>query len=474
MRKGSITAFLCMVLLVMLALLFAGLQSVHRAAGRAVLASGMEQSLYSEFAQYDKKLFEKYGLLFIDAGYGSGELRMGRLLKDISKNTEYIISPNTGGKFGGSDVLQMRTGRAAVTGYVLATDENGTAFRRQVCEIMSERMGVAAVNALLSRTERQVRTKEDLLRRRNSVSSAQAEQAYRSRRSEAAGEDISADPAGELLDYTEKLRKKGILKLVVPKDRRLSGYSLAGKSLCSSRNNNSGYGLDADGYSGIAERLLLQEYLLAYFPCFTDADETAGLQYQAEYAIAGKGTDPENLKAVCNKLLLIREGSNLLFLMQDPGKKAETDSLGLMLGTILGDPGLAEPLSMLIRLAWAYGEGISDMRLLLSGGKVPLLKDASSWKTGLKDLLHIGDPPKAETAGSGLDYEEYLRLLLMARGAQSLTDSLMDLVELNMRQTEGRANFRLDLCIDSLAAELEADAGGTVLTIGRQYGYAEK
>ena len=68
MRKGSITTWLSLILLVLLSLITAGLYSARQAAGRVVLASAAEQALFSTFGQYDKDLMDTYGLLFIDGG----------------------------------------------------------------------------------------------------------------------------------------------------------------------------------------------------------------------------------------------------------------------------------------------------------------------------------------------------------------------------------------------------------------------
>ena len=62
MKRGSMTATLGLVMLVILSLLAATLRSARIAAGRVALASGTEQGLYSLFAEYDRTLFEEYGL----------------------------------------------------------------------------------------------------------------------------------------------------------------------------------------------------------------------------------------------------------------------------------------------------------------------------------------------------------------------------------------------------------------------------
>ena len=43
-----------------------------------------------------------------------------------------------------------------------------------------------------------------------------------------------------------------------------------------------------------------------------------------------------------------------------------------------------------ILLAWAYGEAIMDIRTLISGGKVPLVKNAEDWKLSLSGLMQLG------------------------------------------------------------------------------------
>ena len=61
MKRGGITVYLSLILLVLLSLITAGLYSARQAAGRVVLASGTEQALFSVFAQYDRDLLDMYG-----------------------------------------------------------------------------------------------------------------------------------------------------------------------------------------------------------------------------------------------------------------------------------------------------------------------------------------------------------------------------------------------------------------------------
>lgn len=61
-------------------------------------------------------------------------------------------------------------------------------------------------------------------------------------------------------------------------------------------------------------------------------------------------------------------------------------------------------------LGLAYGESLLDVRILLSGGKIPLLKDAASWKLSFETLGSLGnllERVDGSEAEEGLSYTDY-------------------------------------------------------------------
>ena len=66
------------------------------------------------------------------------------------------------------------------------------------------------------------------------------------------------------------------------------------------------------------------------------------------------------------------------YLLGDSGKKAEAEALAFALSVILLIPEGTEILKQLILLAWAAGESVADIRTLLLGGRVPLIKTAEN------------------------------------------------------------------------------------------------
>ena len=90
------------------------------------------------------------------------------------------------------------------------------------------------------------------------------------------------------IDVIQNVRKMGILSVVLPDVTRLSGFAADEQELLSERELQKGMGVIPAGETGAADRLLLQEYLVEFFPCYTSESPGDGLQYQVEYAIGGK------------------------------------------------------------------------------------------------------------------------------------------------------------------------------------------
>ena len=495
MRKGSITVYLSLSLLLLLSLITAGLYSARQAAGRVLLASGTEQALFSVFGQYDRDLLDMYGLLFMDAGYGGSKLLPGHLLHEIEQEAEYILKPAKGLLSVGRDPVgaRLHEHEDAITGYALATDDGGRAFRRQICEVMQKKMGPAGLLFLQQRLDGLQQTVDMQQRDYETYGEENAEQYYQEDRQmfgpvytpvkETETEygtvrEIDTDALPQIpnpLSTIYDMQTAGVLRAVLPEAWKVSYADVTSLTPVTKRTLQKGMNMAADDWEGSGEKLLLLEYLVRNFSCYTseEKEKGKGLQYEIEYAIGGEMSDRENLQDVLFQLLLIREATNFLFLMKDMTKRQEVDSVANIISMLLMVPEAAPVISFALKAAWAYGESILDLRNLLDGKKVQLIKDESSWQLPLRSLIFIrmtGNTHR-HTSDSGLDYKEYLRLLLFLKNADSLTGSLMDLVEWNVRQEKERPDFRLDTCVDALRVELHAAVGRNEYTIERSYGY---
>ena len=105
-----------------------------------------------------------------------------------------------------------------------------------------------------------------------------------------------------------------------------------------------------------------------------------------------------------------------------------------------------------VLLAWAYGESLFDVRILFHGGRVPLKKDANSWNVPLDRLIDLeSDLQRADRAAAGgttgLNYKDFLRLLINMTSMLKLRTRSLDLIEQDLRTQEGKAAFKADNCV---------------------------
>ena len=148
-ENGSITVFLSLILCVILSLIFACISSARISAGRAALSCAVEEGMFSLFSNYDKELYEEYGLMFLDGGYGTSEFYMGSIVDEAMEYTDKVLSPAVG--FAGvtpSKLYDISLDHADVTGYVLATDSGYASLVEQIREIVLLKLGTDALETI--------------------------------------------------------------------------------------------------------------------------------------------------------------------------------------------------------------------------------------------------------------------------------------------------------------------------------------
>ncbi len=169
------------------------------------------------------------------------------------------------------------------------------------------------------------------------------------------------------------------------------------------------------------------------------------MDYELEYMIAGKAGDKENLTAVVRRLLLLREAANLTYLESDSQKRKEAAAIASVLSLVVGQPELEEIILQGVLAAWAYAESLSDVRILLEGGSVSLVKTSDQWHTELGSLSSSIYSTSGSEQTTGLTYANYLQMLLWTTGDDLVAQRAMDLIEksadVKMDQMLARVNY---------------------------------
>lgn len=491
-RRGSITVFLALILSLMLSLVCTSIESVRMAAARAQILNGMDIGLYSLFGQYDKELLEKYDLFAVDGSCGGGELKMSAVYDNMEGYIKPILKQN-------SQKLSLEQG--GFTGYRLLTDEGGEVFYQQIVRYMKETLGSQGIQLLLQKVrDNEQKTKEaeakgELAEQGDALQSYESEMSSAAQNSQAAAEEAAkkAEEAGEgaalppeavtrppveavnPISTIRRIRKMGILELVIPGGRGVSEKEVSKGSLVSGRALQTGMpmfgAVNAD--DSYTASILFQQYLMSKLGNFRKPSAD-GLSYQIEYILGDKTSDMANLKSVAKKLLLIREGVNLTCLAADSGKRAQAQALALAIASGFLIPPASAVIEAALLLCWSFAESILDVRELFDGGKVPAVKTSADWQLSLENLPNLleGLDSSRRDSGKGMSYEDYLQVLLLAKSKEKKVQGGMDMIEQSIRNREGRGEFRLDSCVVALEAVMDVKANRRkTFTVTKQYCY---
>ena len=239
---------------------------------------------------------------------------------------------------------------------------------------------------------------------------------------------IADEDKEDKLKQLKEMISDGVFSLVIPSNRTVSNKSINTLSLPSNATTG--------GYTGrnLAERLLIDEYMGKYFADFTD-DINTPLSYELEYILNGAGSDRANLESAVLKLLAIREGLNYMHIIRDPDKLQLATQLAAAISGALCLPQITFIVKFLIIAVWALVESAIDIKGLLSGGKVPIIKSSEEWHTDLDsifDILSSKDLGNSADFKRGISYEGYLKMLLYIEDPVKRNFRMMDIMQLDI------------------------------------------
>lgn len=480
-------------LILITAVISASIVSVKVQAGRSRVANGVDQAMFSVFAQYDRDLLKKYDVFFIDGAAGGGNLQVGNIYNRFRSALEYILKPNKGAFLGGRNLLSLSLAQGAVTGYTLATDVDGGIYASQAIGYMKETAGIQGISLLLGRYGNAADntklydseggklealsggvTYSDLEAQSEAAKQADAEEAaareeagiYGPTEAEERAESVPDDFVNPL-PFISELRRRAVLDLVTGGEGNISGKSIEGLTLASQRGYNQGVGvIDVpEGLGSFESHILFNEYILTHFGCYTAPDTEGVLSYQAEHILQGKASDRENLEAMVTKLLAIREAANIVFLYSDPMKSEELEAASAAISMLLYIPVAQPVIKALLAAGWAFCESLVDVRGLLHGRKVPVMKSEGTWQVSLAGIPSLLEEGGLDMAGGndegGMSYRDYLRIMLALADSRVQLTRTLDMVEANIRRA-GRDGFRIDCCMEALTVEVSVRSEGRV------------
>jgi len=219
-------------------------------------------------------------------------------------------------------------------------------------------------------------------------------------------------------------------------------------------------------------KIRLKLYIQEKCGCYVEPKEDSRMIYQQEYILCGKNSDIENLKATVYRLVALREAMNASYLYSDVGKRAEISAMASSVAAVAVAPHIQPLLETSILFAWAYMESLQDVRILLEGGSVPLIKTDASWNTGLNSILHFESQDIGKRESSGLQYQDYLNVFFFVEKKEQLLHRLIDIMEMDIRLKPWNEHFKIDGCVSAYSVKVYFQGShGHYCDISRRYAY---
>ena len=429
-EKASITVFLSLLLVLFIGFIMMMTEHARIFGLRQRLVCATDSAMDSLFSMYDRELLNEFDLMLLN----ENELSNNQDIEEVvSKYLTMNANPKQDHLLLSGNLYRGTSSTAEIKNTVSVIENEGELFARSVLEFMKYRTLGIAVEKVQEQLE-ELEMGDDaktMAKEQQELEQESFDEQFLEKTNE---EKKKYEEAIEesWLEKLEKLKEDGWLNFVLP--------------------------FDQAAISEMEESFLFTEYLLEHCRSFTSTGETNKMAYELEYILNGKTSDKENLKSTVNSLLLMREGLNLFSAWKDPVLSSQAETAA---ATLVGWTGVypAIKLTQFTMIAgWSFAEAIVDVRTLLSGGNIPIIKNSESWTLEFSQIADFLDGDLFLTAkeNNGLSYDEYLRLLLYAQGRSDRRYHTMDVIQLRMR--EKNPDFSMADCLGAVQVKASMKA----------------
>lgn len=444
--KGSVTIFVSLTIIMVISLILSLVEVVHFTAIKKLTEPVSKIGAESAFADFNRYLYEEFGVLAIDGGYGKETFDIVKLEERILPYLRDNINPEGRGNFLRADP------KVSLTEYGVLTDSFGAAFIKQAAISKMYELPSDVINAWdklgndLESGNLSQNSVEELLN--NSKESLSNIDSNDSKKEVIVSElppieQEQFERNGNPIDAILSFKSKAVLSQVIGDLHSISTKEIS--TDIPSKRGRANWNRGANLTVNPREKAIFALYLKDKFSSYVSKKEREGIGYEWEYVIAGKNSDMKNLETIVVRLLALREVQNLASIMADPIKVSKAYSIATAICAGLALPALIEPVKLGIIAAWAYIESVLDVRLLLQGGKVALVKSPAEWTSNI--LLfpnYIRTDVSAYPSQSGMSYEDYLLSMSLVMQESQLGLRSVDVAECALRSSLDYQNIRLE------------------------------
>lgn len=457
---GTVSLHLAIVFSLLMTLIFYTIESCHlsalacRADGVSYMASD------SLFAHYCLPIFEKYGLFVLNEQGINMDILITSYAEencDFSSNPFYMLQ----------SFLGLSLDDIEITDVHYITDDDAADFVAQVCEQVKYLELTNLAEELLDTADTdspEVFTQDSSgvpdINFDNVDASSYAK--YASENLTSGGDtdedlsDIDADSFVSSISSTiGHFIENSLLSCIVENPSTVSSLSIDKTTLPSVTCDltidgvNASYGYYKDESEATYEKACFCEYITYTFGNYVNPSEESALKYQTEYILSGSSDDDTNLINTALQLIALRTGFNMIHLLTDESKYNAAWKISQAASSIPLAPYIIQATILTV---WATAESIIDVRDLLSGKPVPLIKNDEQWSLSLQGLKRFSKNSSSVNDGkSGLTYERYLEMLLVFQNNISTYYRTLDLIQMDICK-EYSKDFRISACVTGIDA----------------------
>lgn len=499
------TVFLSFTILAFMTMFFVLIEMVHLKGENKLSDMLSDIGSESAFADYNRYLWDTYGILAIDSSYGTGQ--MPDLGKIEDRVTDYL-NENGNPDIGGSDFFRMSSSQCQISQYGMLSDNGGAGFIREAAVqakysipqqvidgLKDQTTGDAAgsgedVDQMITDGQKAIEEakKEDEEKdsqesagssasgssdksadkvevkkkashkkttsrsRSSSKKSASKNSASENSATEKSASESSAaenkEESESIIDKIADAKNTAVLNQIFGEGKEYSDASLSLSEPVSKRSLTQGNFGETEEVSAV-DKALFADYEYVYFQNYMNDLGHPGLKYEWEYVLCGKDSDKANLEGVIERLILIREGANMAAILADPQKVTETYEAAIAIVGATANPLIIQAVQAGIMASWSYAESILDVRRIMDGGKVSAIKSKAEWTCTLADAVTapFDTSRKAIDCASGIDYMKYLVIMSLVETEEHLGLRSLDVLENALHTQENYQNVKADQLI---------------------------
>lgn len=241
-----------------------------------------------------------------------------------------------------------------------------------------------------------------------------------------------------IYESAKRFLERGILSMVIDDSSNISSAAISDSDLPSNKKTDK-----TDLSCSAIDKAKVILYGGMKFGNYCSIKNNTDLKYELEYIIAGKDTDHSNLATTVEQMAGIRNITTLAYILTDKDKMTKLSTIAASATTAIGLPFLEPVIKAVLIEAWALAEAVHDVKILMSGKKIDIIKNKDNWNTGLHNLLC------KETKGSekktAINYQNFCYILLMKKRMTQIAFRMMDIIQVNIKKNYNQS-FEMKQC----------------------------